>query len=698
MSDDINRRLRAARPRTPADDGWASSPEGTRRLAAISQAAADAPAGARLRMRVLLPEPGRRRRAVAYGLTCAAAVTALAVILTGPSAPQPSHPGSDLGGPPPGAVVGPRPHDMALVAYTDCSAMLAGLRDHTAAHVTEYGLFAGGGNYSTEKGIAVDDTAPGMPLASGSSESTPAHSTTNDQEIGADEPDLVKSDGDRIVTVSGGVLRVVDAATRKVTGTLDLTMYAGSEAAQLLVSGNRALVVLGTSGPGYPRIAVDGGGYNGGYPPANSGTGYLLVDLGTQLSVIGTLHPKGGYVDARLVGGTVRLVVQSSPVLSFPTPTGTTSPRRRIAESRNVVRNAPLSAWLPTYDVTSGGVTTKHSVPCGEVRHPASYTGESMLTVYSIDLAAGFDDVAPVSLAADGATVYATPASLYVASAPAATRHGNATTQVHRYDITGPGRPTYLGSGAVPGRLLSSYSLSDYHGHLRVVTTTGDQTGTASSAVYVLDADTLKTTGHVGGLGPREQVYAVRFLGALAYVVTYRSVDPLYVLDLSDPAKPRRAGELEMTGYSGYLHPTGNGRLLGVGNAVGADNEPSAIQISLFDVGRPSHPQRIDRVVRPHTPGAATPDPHAFLYWAAGRTAVVPIQTWNPSQSGMVLVLHVGTNDLRTVGTIHNPTTSGNGGIQRTFVIGDAIWTMSPDGIAVSDSTTLHRRAWIPFS
>ena len=108
------------------------------------------------------------------------------------------------------------------------------------------------------------------------------------------------------------------------------------------------------------------------------------------------------------------------------------------------------------------------------------------------------------------------------------------STDIHRFDISGTAKPTYLGSGTVPGRLLNQYSLSEYDGSLRVATISPNDNG-----LYVLNSDTLAAEGHLGGLGKGQQIYAVRFLGSLAYVVTFRQTDPLYVIDLSDPSRAR---------------------------------------------------------------------------------------------------------------------------------------------------------------
>jgi uncharacterized secreted protein with C-terminal beta-propeller domain len=708
MSDEIERRLRAARPHTKADDGWADSPDGDRTLDAIRRSAK---APRRRSLATVTRLPGRPAL-LGLGLTAAATV-AVTLAVTIPSG---SRPGSPVALPPsttthPPTGPGVRPSNLALVAYDDCDAALSGLRKHAAAHVSAYQY--GGIAYGSRE--AVPAGAPMDSAQSAAAGSAPDHSTTNVQEAGIDEPDLVETDGKRVVSVSGGVLRVTDVASHEVTGSLDLSMYSGADAAQLLMSGDRVLVLLGGQ--------YSGGYYGGGpmidsiapYPqPSTASSGYLLVDLsGSQPSVVSTLHAKGGFVDARMVDGTVRLVVQSAPRIQFPVPGGNASAKEQLARNREAVAHTPLSAWLPSYDVTAHGATTSHTVACRQVSHPANYTGASMLTVYTIDLAGDLKDLEPVSLAADGTTVYASASSLYVASSD------GTKTQIHRFDISGAGRPTYLGSGSVPGSMLNSYSMSEYDGSLRAVTTTDQyyaKTGVSSpdagvsspnngrsTSVYVLDAAKLTISGHVGGLGRNEQVHAVRFLGPLAYVVTFESVDPLYVLDLHDPAHPRQTGELVITGYSDYLHQTGPGRLLGVGQDVNSNAIVNGLQVSLFDVSDLSHPRRLDRVVREHTPGEDTLDPHAFLYWPATKTAVVPIHSWDSTQSGAVLVLHVGTDSLRTIGLIRNPAVNSselgyNTGIERTMMIGESIWTMSSSGLAVSNASTLTRQAWIPFS
>ena len=695
MSDEeLDRILRESRPPTAADDGWTSTPAGQHALIGIR-----ARIGTSRRLHLVRP----RRRTVAglgIGLTAATA----AAIAVGLAAGPPTDHGPSIAVPTgPRPPVGPVPQRMALVAYSSCDAMLAQLRAHTADHVGPYGLKGVGYGYGYLDDLAL--RAPGItPTAAGAktAQASPAHSTTNTQEIGVGEPDIVVTDGNRIVSVNGGVLRVVDAATHKVTGTLDLGVYAGAATAQLLMSGDRALVLLDDSAAPYYYDTVlryPYPGYPGPIGNNATGTTALLVDLsGDDPKVLDTLHSDGRYAAARMVDGTVRLVVQNTPEITLPTTRGRHTLAHRVDANRAAVRRAPLSAWLPSYQVTTDGRTTTHSVPCTSVSHPAHYKGTSMLTVYTLPLEGDLADPRPISLAANGANVYASERSLYVADARRTAKQGE-LTQLDRFDITDPGKPRYLGSNTIQGALLNSYSMSEYDGTLRVVTTDKQYLSSANTSVYVLDENTLDVDSRVGGIGRGEQVRAVRFIGPLGYVVTFKSVDPLFVVDLSNPMHPRVAGELTVPGYSDYLHPVGDGRLLGVGEDV-TGGLVRGLQVSLFDVSSPDDPKQLDSVTRDHTPSESPIDPHAFLYWAADGIAVIPIDSWNYRQSGAALVVKVGTDHLSVLGTVRNPADNNHYGvgIERTLVIGDQLWTMSSSGLRASDLHTLDREAWVPFS
>ena len=395
------------------------------------------------------------------------------------------------------------------------------------------------------------------------------------------------------------------------------------------------------------------------------------------------------------------------------------------------MRRAPITAWLPKYQRSDAvGVVSSRIVACGSVSDPVDYTGAALLTVYSIDLRRRPEqrfDGQPGRrwghrLRHDQQPLHSQqPAVVVRAEAPAdgraeprqpslAPQMPPQHTQIHRFDISRPGAPRYVASGEVSGRLLNQYSLSDYAGYLRVATTTGDAladepgdsnaVSTSSSSVYVLRADTLTKVGELDGLGKRERIYAVRFIGALGYVVTFRQMDPLYTLDLRDPAAPRIAGTLELTGYSAYLHPAADRTLIGIGQEATAQGRPLGTQISLFDVSNPASPRRLAHLVKTNFQSSAESDPHAFLYWPQIGTAVLPVNSWTNGQvSAGALVLSVAHHQITEHGTVTQPTAppeSGEAGITRSLIIGHDLWTVSDRGLMVNDLATLNPQAWIP--
>jgi inhibitor of cysteine peptidase len=168
-------------------------------------------------------------------------------------------------------------------------------------------------------------------------------------------------------------------------------------------------------------------------------------------------------------------------------------------------------------------------------------------------------------------------------------------------------------TGEVPGYPLNQFSLDEYDNHLRIATTVGGgwfSLGGSSESVndlYVLDRN-LNQTGSVLDMGEGETIYSARFIGDQGYIVTFRQVDPFYVLDLSDHKNPEKVGELKIPGYSSYLHPLSDDRILGIGQ------EDSEVKLSLFDVSDPSDPQEADKYLLDEYWSDVLETHHAFLH------------------------------------------------------------------------------------
>ena len=709
--------------------------------------------------------------------TPAGALLALTALVLGACA---SSPAAGRGAQAPSAA------SVALVSFTSCGEALQNLRAAATTALAAGTSSTGAAGPAAASGSAGSATGlqPGSPAGravgavSGSGATDQygtaapgSYSGTNTATPGVDEPDLIKTDGQRIVTISGGVLRVVDAQTHQITGALDLSsegQYAGAPAS-LLLSGDHALVLFSQSfaatEPGTqipPGTVTPQGSASTGTATPIVGPLLVLVDLSTPApQIISQYTIDGSLIDARQVGSVARVVIESGPRL-YPPSFAQGGGQPGAGTSTAAINQAGITQWLPRYSVTTGTVSRTGQVDCASVSHPATaiYTGNSMLTVLTFDLSASsLDDGMPVTVVADGDTVYSDGTSLYIASREWApqpepgTASGGVSysgtadvmpiespgyTGIYKFDISGPGRPVYEAAGSVPGWLLGSsgtaqYSMSAWNGALRVATTTS-ATFTAGnpqasvSAVYVLEqsGDQLDIIGKAGGLGAGEQIYAVRFVGPAGYVVTFRQTDPLYTLDLSDPAQPRVVGQLPLSGYSAYLYPMDATHLIGVGQDATALGQTTGTQISLFDVSDPAAPVRLATYDLQFGHSEAEFDPHAFLYWAPSRLLVIPVQLPDATppqpvpptagggggsvQPGVMLpyspvsealVLQVSDTGFTELGTISHPVTSsypGGAQILRSLVIGSSLWTLSDAGLKANDIATLSPLAWVPFA
>jgi uncharacterized secreted protein with C-terminal beta-propeller domain len=266
----------------------------------------------------------------------------------------------------------------------------------------------------------------------------------------------------------------------------------------------------------------------------------------------------------------------------------------------------------------------------------------------------------------------------------------------------------------VPGFVLNQYSLSEHDGALRVASTDEPQwfEGTiareSESFVTVLDTSgaALSEVGRVGGLGKGERIYAVRFVGDKGYVVTFRQVDPLYTLDLSDKRDPKVLGELKILGYSAYLHPVSDDLLLGVGQDASEQGRRLGTQLSLFDVSDLRNPKRLAQAsLGASSSTTAEFDPHAFLYWKPASLAVIPLQVYSSVEGGAsfdgAVGFKVGAASLAQAGRVAHPPTAGAGSdtpsIARSLVIGDKLYTLSYAGLQANRLDTLAPLAFAAF-
>lgn len=589
-----------------------------------------------------------------------------------------------------------------LKPLSTCDAVLGYFKDQAADYLIQR---AGGGGIAEAGGGAPASRTDSSRTADESA--TPQqHSTTNVQEAGVDEPDIVKTDGNRIVAVAQERVHLVAVDGDKMTlrKTLPETMVRN-----VFLSGDRVLVFSGQPGQGFEP----------GFRWPGQQAVLTMYDISSLSSprLLATLTIDGDVLDARLVGTQVRVATVYTPDVDAPSPTYTGSggiSRKSKDELRAAVARTTVDDWIPAYTLTDGAgdqVSKGRLVECADLAHPEKFSGLDTVAVSSFDMESALKSRKTVGVIAGGQQIYATDVSTYVSTTDWSRDGSAAKTSMHKF-VTGPsGESSYKGSGEVPGTLLNQYAMSEHKGVLRVASTVSELRGWVNSrqvsegVVTILDEQdgALRQLGQVGGLGRQdnESIHAVRFIEDRGYVVTFRRTDPLYVLDLRNVAAPKVVGELKIPGYSGYLHPVGKDLLLGVGQS-GADigDNPvitrggqAGVQFSLFDISEPGSPRRIDTQTYGGGVASAEFDPKAFLYWQPRNLIMAPTRLYGDHRgrgafSGLVL-LRANAHGLTEVGRLESP--EAHGAVHRSLVIGDTVYTLSDQALQAHSLDT-HKR------
>lgn len=403
------------------------------------------------------------------------------------------------------------------------------------------------------------------------------YSTTNVQVEGVDEADTVKTDGSNIYRADDRrvvIARVYPADRMKVLAILN---YEDGEffPMELYVDGKR-LAVIGRGfrkgkalAPGAP--APSGAEPAVPYDYQEDTTKVIVYDLrdGANPQKIREVELDGVYLSSRKIGSALYLV--SSKYVDV----------YRI--QREATETANADSFKPSFRDSARGDGFK-SIDYSEIRYFPGAMEPNYLMVAGLDLDNGQEPMRVSTFVGGGQNVYASAENLYVASsgyralearpspgrrnpqlpliAPIETR-----TDLYRFGLDG-GRVYYKAKGEVPGTLLNQFSMDEHKGYFRVATTKGEDwsvgEGATENNVYVLNED-MSIAGKLENVAPGERIYSVRFMGDRAYMVTFKKVDPFFVIDLADPRSPKILGALKIPGYSDYLHPYDENHIIGFG-------------------------------------------------------------------------------------------------------------------------------------
>lgn len=500
----------------------------------------------------------------------------------------------------------------SLRRFEDCD----GLRDYVASSVLETVL-----NYRYNTWMYLDYAAEDGAESDSSGGGGPSdYTTTNVQEEGVDEPDMVKTDGEYIYVAQDSAFYIVDswpADTTSLASKLDIDGYTYS----MFLEGDSVVLF---------SYVYDDLGFAGEY--SWGGTRIDLLDVSDRADprIVRSIDVDGYLADARMIDGVVYAVLNTTmdipsaawdlvwnETLGLPPASYDDSDAERaakVAVARMVLKptvdaivaDLPTEQLLPMWRDQGAGEPEAAAQPmlaCSDVYQPPEVSYLSMLDVLRLDLNAPLD-AAPLSatgVLSNGWVVYASTQNLYIGQSSWWWWFGwgdfDLKTQIHKFSLGQ--EASYEGSGEVDGWLLDQFSMSEYDGYLRVATsdvdwwwgTGGDSDAGSRITVLQDNGEGLAKVGELSGLAPGEWIYASRMMGDKGYLVTYQQVDPLFTLDLSDPTAPAVMGELKLPGYSAYLHPMDADHLLAVGMDGTDEGSITGLAVNLFDVSDLNNPQ-----------------------------------------------------------------------------------------------------------
>jgi inhibitor of cysteine peptidase len=438
------------------------------------------------------------------------------------------------------------------------------------------------------------------------------YSPTNIQVAGVDEADIVKTDGEYIYLVSGQKVIIVKAYPPEQAQVLSEIKLEGI-AIGIFVNGDR-LVVFEEETPYYGdvRLGPTGEFYMPSIAYYTSPKTYIKVyDVSDRENprLQREISADGQYVSSRMIGDYAYVVINEPVYGEDDEPS---LPR---------IYSGGSEKEIPATDIYCCNVsdyyymyTTIMAINTQNDDQKATYA--TMLLGASSNLYVSLDNIYLTFPVWGGAV------------------GGSQRTSVHRIHIAG-NNMTYVASGEAPGMVLNQFSMDEYDGYFRVATTTYGQT--TQNNVYILDMD-LNITGSLENLAPGETIYSARFMGERGYLVTFKQVDPLFVIDLKDPYDPEVLGYLKVTGYSDYLHPYDETHIIGIGKETTDAGEFAwyqGVKISLFDVTDVSNPREISKVEIGDR-GTDSPvlwDHKAFLFDKSRNLLVMPILVAEVDQS-----------------------------------------------------------------
>lgn len=461
-------------------------------------------------------------------------------------------------------------------------------------------------------------------------------SETNVQVEGVDEADIIKTDGDYIYVIAKNNLVIAKAYPPETAEILSTTTFENYYPQEIFIHRD-TLVVFGSSS--YDIGETDDNKNkisNDVFSPRYSNVlSAKLFDISNKQKprIERIIDIEGSYLTSRKINSDVYLVSNVYPNI--------------------YIDDFTCDDIIPKYRVSDQGGQPKIEdmkpiTNCTDVGYIKPIQADSFFTVASFSLTDIKKDIQKEVVVGSGHNIYASEHNLYIAqtSWPQYTEYGSIDdsseekTSVIKFGLN-MGKISLKGSNDIPGHILNQFSMDEFDNHFRIATTKGEVWDTetqSSNNIYILD-ENMTQVGNLENLAPGEKIYSVRFLGKKGYVVTFKKVDPLFVLDLSNHGKPSVLGKLKIPGYSDYLHPYDENHLIGIGKDTEEASEQEqegrefdfawyqGVKMAIFDVTDVENPKELHKVIIGDrgTESEALSDHKAFLFDREKELLVLPI-------------------------------------------------------------------------
>ncbi len=457
------------------------------------------------------------------------------------------------------------------------------------------------------------------------------YSGTNIQVEGVDEADIVKTDGKYIYMVSGNkfvIARAYPEESAEILSEFELKKFTPNE---LFVDEDRILI-FGTSYYEDRNLYPNAGGdaLRSRFIPYSGITSIKIFDASDKSNpeIIREADFEGNYITSRKIDSWVYFVINSYP---------------RFYDYNEIT---PMN-MLPRFREGSEEFTP--SVDCTNVKYFEPIRPESFVTVAGINIQSD-EDIEKEVILGSGQNAYASLGNLYIAETDYGYGYNGypeidraiprEKTRIYKFGLDN-GNIAYLGNGVAPGTILNQFSMDEYKDYFRIATTTGnvwDENQKSKNNVYVFDDD-LDLIGSLEDLAPGERIYSTRFMGNRAYMVTFKKIDPLFVIDLSNPKNPEVLGKLKIPGFSDYLHPYDEDHIIGVGKdtaEAGIDEKErreldfawyQGLKLAIFDVSDVENPKQlhVELIGDRGTDSEALSNHKAFLFDKERKLLVIPV-------------------------------------------------------------------------